>query len=698
MNGQERNKQSLEAILSDNKFIKSEYDEEILISVGEFGQGGDITVRKENGKWYGSDGKTFMGYLTPDEIVEWYDKDYGSAWLYNSRKPIKSAADTLHCVYVSDIRPQHWTKQMALSAIKNSVTNYGCYDYNGRTGMILVGDFDDIYHFIESNERVVDEDYIYHWKEFDWDNAKKLDKRYIGEKPNNVMSSRKHKISSSQKGFENVAEGTQYDDYHIDTTGMGILDVEHIISEIEGRGNQAVLTVQTSDGATQHTQFTLDDWKKYKNAVNGVDEFSRNSGTKGAAITDVWVTEVKGGSYVRNSHRPIKSSYEDDETVYENALEELKSKNIEGYFYAITTEDYNKFIDDLDFREYYDENYYHYDTLYDAVIECMDYIFQGGIEFVIDDEGNIVWDPRKNRIALERIAFGGDWGYAAELINDSLIGDNTLTNSCKPIKSNAYTDGYDAYYNRLEKSDNPYFKATEPIEYQEWDRGWKMAEDDYMAKLFDLQDDSMELYNSYRPIKSGIKKDPYAYAEAMDKVYQYADKKITNQPIEIIKILDDGKRSGFFTFIFKSGNNTYQMTYDYGFGGEKGGAIIKKVVGGEIQSSHRPIKSSKYYTSHNNWKYNTSVLPVNKREVMSFFEDGSWNWDDTIAIVGEVEGASAARPAVIFGSKGKYEKLEKGTGLFNDQSWNDIGYFSFHYYNDNPDVFEIPNCRYFVLK
>ena len=118
-----------------------------------------------------------------------------------------------------------------------------------------------------------------------------------------IRSSRK--ISSSQKGYENVVDGTPYDDYHIDTTGMGILNVEHIINEIESRGNQAVLTVQTSDGRVTHTQFNVDDWKKYKDSVNGVDEFAKNSGTygKGAAITDVWVTEVKGGFYVRNSRK-----------------------------------------------------------------------------------------------------------------------------------------------------------------------------------------------------------------------------------------------------------------------------------------------------------------------------------------------------------------------------------------------------------
>ena len=134
-----------------------------------------------------------------------------------------------------------------------------------------------------------------------------IDEMTVGLGKVKPLDSSRKPIESSQKGYENVVEGTPYDDYHIDTTGMGILDVEHIINEIEGRGNQAVLTVKTSDGATQHTQFNAKDWKAYKDAVNGVDEFSRNSRTKGAAITDVWVTEVKGGSYVRNSRRPVKS-------------------------------------------------------------------------------------------------------------------------------------------------------------------------------------------------------------------------------------------------------------------------------------------------------------------------------------------------------------------------------------------------------
>ena len=64
---------------------------------------------------------------------------------------------------------------------------------------------------------------------------------------------------------------------------------------------------------------------------------------------------------------------------------------------------------------------------------------------------------------------------------------------------------------------------------------------------------------------------------ALDKIKKFAGKKINSKPIEITKVEDEGKNSGFFTFEFKSGDDTYKMTYDSGFGGEKGGASIKKI-------------------------------------------------------------------------------------------------------------------------
>ncbi len=109
-------------------------------------------------------------YFDDEETAKEYAID-----LSQSRRTIKSSTGTIHCVYLSDIVPTEWTKDMALAAIKNSVTNYGYYEYNGKKGLCIVGDFEDIYNFIESVGHTVDEDDLYHWKEFPWDNAKKLD-------------------------------------------------------------------------------------------------------------------------------------------------------------------------------------------------------------------------------------------------------------------------------------------------------------------------------------------------------------------------------------------------------------------------------------------------------------------------------------------------------------------------------------------
>lgn len=74
---------------------------------------------------------------------------------------------------------------------------------------------------------------------------------------------------------------------------------------------------------------------------------------------------------------------------------------------------------------------------------------------------------------------------------------------------------------------------------------------------------------------------------AKDKIKQYAGKKINSNEISDIKILDDGERSGFLTFEFKSGNDKYKMTYDSGFGDEKGGASIKKIESEESENEKK---------------------------------------------------------------------------------------------------------------
>lgn len=135
---------------------------------------------------YTTDEPSSVAYKKLRKLIE-DDNELGSIVMFeeqiikNSRKAIKSSTGNIHCVYVSDIPVSSWNKELALSAIKNNVTNYGYYEYNGRKGCCIVGDFDDIYNFIESNGYTVDEDYIYHWKEFNWDSAKKLDKQYTGQ-------------------------------------------------------------------------------------------------------------------------------------------------------------------------------------------------------------------------------------------------------------------------------------------------------------------------------------------------------------------------------------------------------------------------------------------------------------------------------------------------------------------------------------
>ena len=53
-----------------------------------------IHVEKIGPNWKSSDGKSFMGYLEPQDVVTWLRKDYGRAWIDSSRKQIKSSIIT----------------------------------------------------------------------------------------------------------------------------------------------------------------------------------------------------------------------------------------------------------------------------------------------------------------------------------------------------------------------------------------------------------------------------------------------------------------------------------------------------------------------------------------------------------------------------------------------------------------------------
>lgn len=93
-----------------------------------------------------------------------------------------------------------------------------------------------------------------------------------------------------------LKEANLVDDFleeYIDCSGMGILKVEDKLKAFADRGSEAEMTVQTNDGRCWHSTFNVDSWKKFKDAINGVDDFARNSGNwdKGAAITKVWIKE-----------------------------------------------------------------------------------------------------------------------------------------------------------------------------------------------------------------------------------------------------------------------------------------------------------------------------------------------------------------------------------------------------------------------
>jgi hypothetical protein len=39
----------------------------------------------------------------------------------------------------------------------------------------------------------------------------------------------------------------------------------------------------------------------------------------------------------------------------------------------------------------------------------------------------------------------------------------------------AYDEGYDAYWDDIDASDNPYDKETEAVEWNSWESGWRQA-------------------------------------------------------------------------------------------------------------------------------------------------------------------------------------------------------------------------------
>ena len=282
-----------------------------------------------------------------------------------------------------------------------------------------------------------------------------------------IMNSRI--IKSSQKGMENVVEGTQYDDYHIDTTGMGILDVEHIINEIEGRGNQAVLTVQTSDGSTNHSQFSSKDWKEYKDSANDA----------GNAITDVWITEVEGGSYVRNSHRPIKSAKGENEYLITYTKRDMLYGN-DTFTRTISGDN------EEDAKERFFKIMGNHPEIKIDNIELV----QSSRK--ITSARYIATDPESGEVLGSADTYEeavNEWGEDVT-ITDSEVGDGQEESGLFSSWDNDTPrgEGWLAHDDGKQKNECPYERGTE--EYEDWIDGWEAA--------------YQEVNSSRKPIKSSI--------------------------------------------------------------------------------------------------------------------------------------------------------------------------------------------------
>lgn len=349
--------------------------------------------------------------------------------------------------------------------IKSSFVSYiavytdgDCRGYIQNESSHLTQDINKALHFKNENEAIQFRTKLLKHECFD------NDELYI--EGGYIDSSRQ--IKSSQKGMENVVEGTQYDDYHIDTNGMGILSVENIIEEIEGRGNQAVLTVQTSSGSTNHSQFGSKDWKEYKDSVNNA----------GNAITDVWITEVEGGSYIRNSRRPVKSSvrWSNDDYIVET-FEEYGN----GEFYVSDK--------DTDGRRFCKTFWSEKDAVEWAKNNPLKKVNSSR---QIKSARYIATDPESGEVLGSADTYEeavNEWGEDVT-ITDSKATENQEENRLFSSWDNDTPrgEGWLAHDDGKQKNECPYERGTD--EYEDWIDGWEAA--------------YQEVNSSCKPIKSSI--------------------------------------------------------------------------------------------------------------------------------------------------------------------------------------------------
>jgi ribosome modulation factor len=56
------------------------------------------------------------------------------------------------------------------------------------------------------------------------------------------------------------------------------------------------------------------------------------------------------------------------------------------------------------------------------------------------------------------------------------------------MSDSAWLEGFEAFYDGLERNDNPYEFQSEKGDYLDWEGGWREAEEEYYDE-FEIEDD-----------------------------------------------------------------------------------------------------------------------------------------------------------------------------------------------------------------
>ena len=200
---------------------------------------------------------------------------------------------------------------------------------------------------------------------------------------------------------------------HIDTKGMGILNIPN---EIEKAGGKLWISVQAEGNGTSpgnwHSEFTVEEWNDFKNALND----------SGMTITDVWIDEsTKRSCNMKKAIKSSTESYEDAFRIYpwSDSCWEHSDEDI-GLSYAI--EVYGNEFNNLDDSELEDMK----DTL-ERYFDDESYVRDWNInnpDYQIEDAYDVISGPEE--LSVDELATYFDYErYGRDLrLEMNLVWDN----------------------------------------------------------------------------------------------------------------------------------------------------------------------------------------------------------------------------------------------------------------------------------